>query len=135
VPISSREKYNINFSNNILEISESIHPNSYLLQISTTDYDSAENGKVQLVFRQYKLKEEYTKIDLREKSNDFFIYQYSRNNFRLLTKNHFDADMHNKYILDVIASIQGLPNLQTTLSININIKDENDNPPIFLSSV
>jgi hypothetical protein len=43
--------------------------------------------------------------------------------------------MHNKYILDVIASDKGLPNLQSTLSINININDENDNRPIFLSNV
>jgi hypothetical protein len=135
VPISSRDKWNINFSNNILEISESIPPNSYLLQISTNDFDSSENGRVNVVLRQYKLKGDHKNVDLRETSNDFVIYQFSRNNFRLLTKNHLDADMHNKYILDIIASDQGLPNLQTTISIDIIIKDENDNPPIFLSSV
>ena len=138
LPSQSAEEEDIYLRNNKIEISEWTMPNSFLAQISVSDGDSGANGKVKLDLKQFKVKTGHHHLSqhLLEESNDFALVHLFNNIYSLMTKHKLDRELYDKYLIDIIAMDHGQPvSLQTTFSLEIGIKDENDNAPKFLENV
>jgi protocadherin alpha len=140
LPSQSAEEEDIYLKNNKIEISEWTMPNSFLAQISVNDGDSGANGKVKLDLKQFKVKTGHHHLahsqHLLEESNDFSLVHLFNNIYSLMTKHKLDRELYDKYLIDIIATDHGQPTpLQSTFSLEIGIKDENDNAPKFLENV
>ena len=138
LPSQSAEEEDVYLKNNKIEISEWTMPNSFLAQISVSDGDSGANGKVKLDLKQFKVKtgHHHHSQYLLEESNDFTIVHLFNNIYSLMTKHKLDRELYDKYLIDIIATDNGQPtSLQTTFSLEIGVKDENDNIPKFLENV
>ncbi|XP_035265765.1 protocadherin gamma-C5-like isoform X46 [Anguilla anguilla] len=84
--------------------------------IRAADVDSGDNGKVILHIPPkypFKLKPSFS------------------NHYTLITDSKLDREASPQYEIDIIATDSGSPPLSTRKTININILDVNDNPPVF----
>lgn len=117
---------------NVVEVSEAARANSFLAQISVTDADSGENGRVTLELRQFKIKTGFHHLSLTEESDDFELVHLFNNIYSLMTKNPLDRETFDKYLIEVIARDNA--DLETVLQLQLLIIDENDNKPKFLEN-
>ncbi|XP_061092838.1 protocadherin gamma-C5-like [Conger conger] len=84
--------------------------------IRAVDVDFGNNGKVTL-----HIPPEYP----------FKLKPSFSDHYTLITGSKLDREASARYTIDIIATDSGSPPLSTPRSININILDVNDNPPIF----
>ena len=116
-----------------INISELILPNSNMAEIRIRDHDKGANGKIKVDLKQFKLKTCNKSQNFLEDSNDFglILNNLNKNIYTLITKQKLDRKSFDKYILHIIATDHGKPALETKVKLEIDIKDENDNGPIF----
>ena len=128
--------FDVYIQNNKIELSEWTVPNSFLAQISVIDADSGANGRVTLELKQFKMRTGHHHANKLEESHDFAIVHLFNNIYSLMTKQQLDRELYDKYLIDIIATDHGQPAaLQTIYSLEIRVKDENDNTPKFLENV
>ena len=101
-----------------LMISESAEFGSELTVVSATDLDSAENGFVTYTVNSADIDRAFT-ID-----SVTGVISVNR---------QLDFEVRQSYALVVTATDGGMPQRNGTLTINLAILDENDNPPIILN--
>ncbi|XP_061581331.1 protocadherin beta-16-like isoform X27 [Cololabis saira] len=108
---------------NVVSKSESISENSptntVIAMLSINDPDSENNGKV----------------DCNIHNNVPFKIQTTLTGFyTLVTEVDLDREIASKYKITVTCSDEGVPSLSSSITINLQISDVNDNPPIFEQS-
>ncbi|XP_023184242.1 protocadherin gamma-C5-like [Xiphophorus maculatus] len=84
--------------------------------ISARDVDSGDNGKVILHLNKnvpFKLKASFS------------------DNYALITNGPLDREKFSEYEVEITATDLGSPPMSSKKTINVNITDVNDNPPIF----
>uniref|UniRef100_A0A8C4YZU4 Cadherin domain-containing protein n=1 Tax=Gadus morhua TaxID=8049 RepID=A0A8C4YZU4_GADMO len=98
-------------------ISEDAKPNTVVTMINIEDADSGENGKVKCSI------------------NDdipFALKSTSINFFSLVTDSDVDREKQSSYNISVTCSDEGVPSLSSSVTIDLQILDVNDNAPVFL---
>ncbi len=114
--ISSNIHLTYHFSNSDLDSHSSIHHLGYsVLRVYATDQDEGTNGKIE-----YEIQSGATK--------DLFRILY---NGDIETLRSLDRELHTSHQLVVTAKDKGTPSLKSSVVVNINVLDENDNSPVF----
>lgn len=90
--------------------------NDKILQITATDLDSGDNGKV-----------EFSII----KGDNLQQFDIDRATGYISVLDFLDREHISNYVLEVLAKDNGLPVLSRQILVNIEISDANDNPPMF----
>uniref|UniRef100_A0A8D0HE39 Cadherin domain-containing protein n=1 Tax=Sphenodon punctatus TaxID=8508 RepID=A0A8D0HE39_SPHPU len=103
-------------SNPILEDSP---PGTVIALIKVRDKDSGENGKVTCHLQD---------------NLPFTIVSSSNNYYKLVTVSTLDRERTPQYNITVTATDKGAPPLSTQKTIQLQISDINDNPPVFEES-
>nr|XP_055052859.1 protocadherin-16 [Misgurnus anguillicaudatus] len=101
-----------------LEVPENQEPVT-LFTIRATDQDSGDNGVLH-----YKITE----------GDRFGDFQLDKTSGVLSTSRPLDRESKARYTLTVEAQDQGTPSLTSTVTLDINVLDLNDNSPVFPSS-
>ncbi|XP_051534406.1 protocadherin-16 [Myxocyprinus asiaticus] len=101
-----------------LEVPENQEPVN-LITIRATDHDSGDSGVVH-----YKITE----------GDHFGDFHLDRKSGVLSTSRLLDRESKSGYTLTVEAQDKGTPSLTTTVTLDINVLDLNDNSPVFPSS-
>lgn len=86
------------------------------LQVTATDLDSGENGRVT-----------YSII----KGDNDGQFTIDEDTGYLSVANKLDRESVSSYVLEVLAKDHGIPVLSRQVMVNIEISDANDNPPLF----
>ncbi|XP_005092400.1 cadherin-related tumor suppressor [Aplysia californica] len=102
-----------------LELEENIPPAADITTLSAVDLDSAENGTVEFSIHPD------TEMQF---PNTFQIHPTSG---KLTAQKRFDREEKSHYVIKVIAQDKGPQPLSSTATIDLSIKDVNDNPPKF----
>ncbi|CAN9514983.1 unnamed protein product [Ophioblennius macclurei] len=84
--------------------------------LTARDLDSGDNGKVTLQL---------------PKNSPFSLKPSFSDNYALVTSGALDRESFSEYNVEITATDLGSPPLMTKKTININVTDVNDNPPIF----
>ena len=101
------------------EIAENQPAGYDVVRVEATDRDSGSNGVVS--YSVDGLGAEYFDIG----AMDGFI----------TTRQSFDREMNDSFVITILATDSGTPNRTTSVLVNINITDVNDEKPVFPSSV
>ncbi|XP_075455294.1 protocadherin gamma-B2-like [Ascaphus truei] len=97
-------------------IPEDSLPGTVIALINVLDRDSGENGEVDCEI-----------IGIVH----FRLTLYSRGSYKLLTTSAMDRENKSNYKINLLATDKGSPALSTNKTIELEISDVNDNPPIF----
>ncbi|XP_030223920.1 protocadherin beta-16-like [Gadus morhua] len=97
-------------------ISENAKSNTVVTMINIQDQDSGDNGKVKCAINQ---------------NMPFILKATSNNFFSLVTDNDLDRERESAYNISVTCSDQGVPSLTSSVTVNLQISDVNDNVPAF----
>uniref|UniRef100_A0A8D0LB71 Cadherin domain-containing protein n=1 Tax=Sphenodon punctatus TaxID=8508 RepID=A0A8D0LB71_SPHPU len=100
-------------------VSEDSPPGTVIALIKDLDRDSAANGEVTCHI---------------QKDLPFQIISSSRNFYKLVTVSTLDRERTPQYNITVTATDKGDPPLSTQKTIQLQISDINDNPPVFEES-
>ncbi|KAL3880061.1 hypothetical protein ACJMK2_032332 [Sinanodonta woodiana] len=106
-------------SQSTIYVNENTLLNTVVFTVSTTDLDQGDNGRV-----------EYSLANTAE--SPFSISPTTGN---LRVSMILDRETVQNYTLLIIATDQGLPQLSSTQTLTIVIKDDNDNAPVFSQPV
>ncbi|XP_061581310.1 protocadherin gamma-C5-like isoform X8 [Cololabis saira] len=98
------------------EIPENAPSGTVVAIISARDLDSGENGKLTLQL---------------PKGSPFKLKPSFSDNYALITDGALDRETFSEYKIEIIATDLGSPPLSNKKTINVNITDVNDNPPVF----
>lgn len=97
-------------------IRESAQIGDKILQVRAHDLDSGDNGRVKY------------SIGKGDRSGQFSVDPLTG---YLAVQSPLDREMISSYVLEVHATDHGVPELSSTVLVNLDISDENDNPPLF----
>ncbi|XP_059918593.1 protocadherin gamma-A2-like [Gadus macrocephalus] len=97
-------------------ISENAKSDTVVTMINIQDQDSGDNGKVKCAINQ---------------NMPFILKATSNNFFSLVTDNDLDRERESAYNISVTCSDQGVPSLTSSVTVNLQILDVNDNVPAF----
>ncbi|KAM8971910.1 protocadherin Fat 4-like [Pelodytes ibericus] len=100
-------------------ISEDSTPGTVIALIKVQDHDSGGNGEVDCHII------EKVPFELMASSNRYY---------RIVTTSVMDREEMSSYNITILAKDRGSPPLTTTKSIQLDIADVNDNPPVFIKS-
>lgn len=100
-----------------LQVEENNQPGLSLLQISASDADSGENGMVTYRLENY--------------NPTMFSIDSVTGQLSLLVP--LDREQQNVHRLTVFARDSGSPPLESMATVSIHVRDQNDNPPVFLT--
>uniref|UniRef100_A0A3B5R467 Cadherin domain-containing protein n=1 Tax=Xiphophorus maculatus TaxID=8083 RepID=A0A3B5R467_XIPMA len=97
-------------------ISEDATLGTVVTMINIEDADSGDNGKVHCYINE----------------NIPFLMKYSTGEFySLITENELDREIASEYNITVTCSDEGVPSLSSSVTLNLQISDVNDNAPVF----
>lgn len=99
-----------------LELEENNQPGMALLQVSASDADSGDNGRVAYRLGAYTAR----------------IFNIDHSTGQLFVSVSLDREQQRAHTVRVIAQDGGSPPLETTATVHINVVDQNDNAPVFL---
>lgn len=102
-------------------INEAAQPGEAVLSVVANDLDSRENGRVLYNIRSGDRQEQFT-----INSNTGVVSVSSMSDAKGL-----DREMISSYVLEIEAADHGTPVKSSTVLVNIDIADVNDNPPMF----
>uniref|UniRef100_A0A8D0HHC6 Cadherin domain-containing protein n=1 Tax=Sphenodon punctatus TaxID=8508 RepID=A0A8D0HHC6_SPHPU len=100
-------------------IPEDSEPGTVIALINVNDPDSGENGKVTCHLQE---------------NLPFTIVSSSNSYYKLVTVSTLDRERTPQYNITVTATDKGAPPLSTQKTIQLQISDINDNPPVFEES-
>ncbi|XP_046394541.1 fat-like cadherin-related tumor suppressor homolog isoform X2 [Ischnura elegans] len=111
-PVFTQVSYNA-------RIREDAHVGDKILQVIANDLDSKNNGKVT-----YHIErgDRHQQFSINEKTGYISV------------AGQLDREMTSNYVLEVYAQDLGVPSLSSSVMVNIEISDANDNPPLFSQS-
>lgn len=107
-------------SDGVAYITEAAAAESFVALISTSDRDSGSNG--------------YVRISLLGHEH-FTLQQAYGDSFMIVTSTTLDREKIPEYNLTLVAEDLGIPPFKTVRQYTIQVKDENDNPPLFSKSL
>ncbi len=113
-----------------IDISEWTMPNTFLAQVTVNDMDSGLNGRLNISMIQKRKSPTTTWVP----SSEFSLVHLFDNIYSLMTKERLDRETFDVYSLEISVSDQGEPVRTSVHKLTINIKDENDNKPVFVNS-
>ncbi|KAM9850329.1 protocadherin-12 [Aulostomus maculatus] len=97
---------------------------TFLALVMVSDADSGDNGKVSAHMEEgsgpFRLKK---------------IHGDSGNNYMIVTSGSLDREKTMQYNITILAQDHGDPPLSCTKYLLVNVQDENDNAPVFSSSL
>ncbi|XP_032411695.1 protocadherin beta-16-like [Xiphophorus hellerii] len=99
-----------------ISIGENSKSNTVVAVMSVSDPDSEENGKVRCAIN---------------KNTPFTIMSTSSNLYSLVTDSELDRETASEYNITVTCSDEGVPSLSSSVTLNLQISDVNDNAPVF----
>ncbi|XP_071485882.1 protocadherin Fat 4-like [Diadema antillarum] len=105
--------------NTSLKLVESVQVNTRFVQVTATDADQGTNGHIT-----YRITD----------GNDADNFGVFPDGF-LYVKSALDRELISSYVLTIEAIDGGVPPLSSTIFLEIEILDENDNRPLFESAV
>ncbi|CAL1535045.1 unnamed protein product [Lymnaea stagnalis] len=122
IDIQDENDYTPRFSQDVYnsDLMENLPANSEIVNVKATDSDSGINGTIEFLIHP----------DTQMKYPDLFSIQSSG---RVTTLKIFDREERDRYTIKVIARDKGPNPLSSTATIQLTIKDVNDNRPKFLS--
>ncbi|XP_062381333.1 protocadherin gamma-A11-like [Sardina pilchardus] len=101
-------------------ISEDSKKDTAVAILNVQDQDSGENGKVHCSIN------DNIPFSLKSTSNNFFS---------LVGDGDLDRERHPNYNITVTCTDEGAPSLSSNLTLQLQISDVNDNPPVFAKSL
>lgn len=119
---------------NSLDLSEWTMPETFLAQVTISDADHGPNGHLNIELGQQKRRTGSEAVW--EASKDFDLVHLFSNIYSLMTKKRLDREAYDLYVLEIRVSDNGQnPGaLDSTYELTVNIKDENDNRPVFVNA-
>ncbi|XP_030594766.1 protocadherin gamma-A11-like isoform X32 [Archocentrus centrarchus] len=97
-------------------ITEDAKPGTTVTMIHIKDADSGENGKVQCTMN------DNIPFVMKSTTSDFYS---------LMTDSDLDRESASEYNITVTCSDEGVPSLSSSVTLNLQIADVNDNAPVF----
>lgn len=96
---------------------ENLPYNTSVDQLTATDKDERENGTIVFSFGN-------------PVPSSFPFALYSDGNIKVIRS--LDREIQSEYRFTVFAADQGNPSLTTSVTVTVNVLDQNDNPPVFV---
>ena len=115
VPIFGNDRYTAT-------VSEAALPGTNVLRVKATDPDPVNGGPIKYAIQKIY---NYDMFTVRQAA-DYADIIISRNN-----KEKFDREKKESYTIVVEAYREGSPKLKSTALVSIDVRDENDSPPVF----
>ncbi|KAM9740625.1 protocadherin beta-16-like [Menidia menidia] len=106
----------INIMSKTNSISENSNTGTVVTIFNVQDPDSRENGKVSCSIDEH---------------DPFLMKATSKKIFSLLTDSELDRERASEYNITVTCSDEGVPSLSSSVTLTLQISDENDNAPVF----
>lgn len=103
------------------EVLEGAPIGTFVALVTVSDADSGKNGAVNLI--------------IQEGSGPFCVKQIDSDNYMIVTAGRLDRERVMHYNITVIAQDEGSPPLSFVNYLLVSVLDENDNPPMFFTSV
>ncbi|XP_070692537.1 protocadherin-12 [Pempheris klunzingeri] len=100
---------------------EGAKEDSFLALVMVSDADSGENGKV--------------RARIQQGSGPFRLKRIHGDNYMIVTNGSLDREKVMKYNITVLAQDYGDPPLSCVKHLHVHVLDENDNAPVFSSSL
>lgn len=100
-------------------VSENAPIGTTVVKVSASDLDMGENGRITYSFVQ------------RKRFRSWKYFSLDENLGVIKTERIFDRERRGRYTLVVAAKDHGIPVKVSTTIVEVIIKDENDNPPVF----
>ncbi|CAN9515208.1 unnamed protein product [Ophioblennius macclurei] len=94
---------------------------TFLALVTVSDADSGANGAVNLA--------------IKEGSGPFHLKKIHGDNYMIVTDQRLDREKVMQYNITLIAQDEGSPPLSYVDYLPVSVLDENDNPPMFFTSV
>uniref|UniRef100_A0A3Q1GQ37 Protocadherin 12 n=1 Tax=Acanthochromis polyacanthus TaxID=80966 RepID=A0A3Q1GQ37_9TELE len=94
---------------------------TFLALVTVSDADSGGNGQVNAV--------------IKEGSGPFRLKQIHGGNYMIVTDGHLDREKIMQYNITLLARDNGAPSLSCVEHLPVHVLDENDNSPVFSTSV
>lgn len=102
---------------------------TFVAHITVEDADSDQNGKFECKLFQNSAS---NSSDLNDLSKDFLLSQMYQTEFKLITARIFDREISDREQAVIHCSDFGEPPLSSSLTLNVQILDRNDNAPVFM---
>ena len=99
-----------------VSVPESLAPEAFVAHVSVTDSDSARNGDVECALTE---------------NDEFAMEQMYTNEYKVITTRMLDRETQTRYHLEVICHDHGLPRLTSSITVDVEVIDVNDNAPVF----
>lgn len=96
---------------------ENLPYNTSVDQLTATDIDNGENGTIVFQFGEVL-------------PSSFPFTLYSDGNIKVIRS--LDRETQSEYRFTVVAADQGTPALSTSVTVTVNVLDQNDNEPVFV---
>ncbi|KAL3880622.1 hypothetical protein ACJMK2_032846 [Sinanodonta woodiana] len=118
---NSPPEINVNLlpSPDAAKISEYANIGAVVAYVAVTDDDTGRNGDVMCSLQ----------------SNWFGLQRYDKNEYKVTVSKPLDRELPESHILTVECNDNGSPPLSSTSSFEVQILDENDNPPRFTQQI
>lgn len=105
----------------VATVLEGARENTFLALVMVSDADSGENGKVT--------------AHIQPGSGPFHLKQIHDNNYMIVTNGSLDREKVTQYNITLVAQDYGDPPLSCVKHLPVQVLDENDNAPVFSSSL
>ncbi|XP_053735992.1 protocadherin-12 isoform X1 [Synchiropus splendidus] len=105
----------------VATVLEGVQRDTYLALVMVSDADSGENGRV--------------RAEIQQGSGPFRLKQIHKDNYMIMTNGSLDREQVTRYNITLLAYDHGDPPLVGIKHLLVEVLDENDNAPVFSSSV
>ncbi|KAM9795576.1 LOW QUALITY PROTEIN: protocadherin-12 [Neosynchiropus ocellatus] len=105
----------------VATVLEGVRRDTYLALVMVSDADAGDNGRV--------------RAEIRRGSGPFRLKQIHKDNYMILTYGSLDREQVSAYNITLLAYDHGDPPLVGIKHLLVQVLDENDNAPVFSSSV
>ncbi|XP_062416442.1 protocadherin-12 isoform X2 [Pungitius pungitius] len=105
----------------VATVLEGAPEDTFLALVMVSDADSGDNGKV--------------RAHLRQESGPFRLKWIHGDNYMIVTNGSLDRETVMQYNISLLAQDYGDPPLHCVKHLPVRVLDENDNPPVFTTSL
>nr|XP_040029694.1 protocadherin-12 isoform X1 [Gasterosteus aculeatus aculeatus]XP_040029695.1 protocadherin-12 isoform X1 [Gasterosteus aculeatus aculeatus]XP_040029696.1 protocadherin-12 isoform X1 [Gasterosteus aculeatus aculeatus] len=105
----------------VATVLEGAPEDTFLALVMVSDADAGDNGKV--------------RAQLQQESGPFRLKWIHGNNYMIVTNGSLDREVVMQYNISLLAQDYGDPPLSCVKHLLVRVLDENDNPPVFTTSL